>query len=126
MRDFFLDCDEGVPPAIQVFAWPYPSNLIVIARGIGFVQPGGSTLVCDVLKFFPLAYLMAFERPASVNINLPALAIPRAIHEREFAELQLDFRRRVRVDWPEQPDPDDMILFNDDMTIVAESRATAA
>lgn len=122
MREFFLDFDACLPSTFEVFAWPYSSHLVVICNGMGFVQPGGATLVCDVLKFFPLAFLIAFGRPATIRVNLPRLNIPSGLGPRDVVELEVDFRARIRVDWPEQPDQEDMILFNDAMTIIAEPR----
>jgi hypothetical protein len=121
MRDFFLNYDGGLPATLEIFAWPYPSDLIVVCRGVGVVRPG-HTLVCDTLKFFPLAYLVAFDRPEGFTMDLPRLSIPSHLGPRDEAEVAIDFGVRCRADWPEQPGPNDAILFNDAMTIVARPR----
>jgi hypothetical protein len=121
MRDFFLSFDAGLPATLEIFAWPYPSELIVVCRGLGVVRPGHA-LLCDTLKFFPLAYLVAFDRPVGFSLDMPRLSIPSHFGPQDEAEVSIDFGVKCRADWPENPGPNDALLFNDAMTVVAQPR----
>jgi len=119
MRDYFLDETKELPPELEVFCWPYPSNMQVVIRSAGIGQYGsGDFVVSDFMKAFPLAFWLAWDRPKSVPVTLCRLPSSKDLDEDVTIEISL--RNVPPIDWPERPHDYDMLLFNDSMTMLCK------
>jgi len=77
MRQYFLDPNRPMPNELEVFYWAFPSSKVVILRSVVLADVRDSSsrslLAFDLLKFFPLGFMVTWQRPATVNIGLPLL-----------------------------------------------------
>lgn len=113
LRRYFLDPTARLPEGLEIYCWPYPSEVQVIAQAIGGVWLGtGTLLIFAVLKFFPLGFLVAFERPPALEMKPPLLVRDREAATDASQMLGFDFRKDVpRIDWPEKPDDDGRLVY---------------
>jgi len=122
MRDYFLDESQQLPPELEVFCWLYPSEMQVVIRSAGVGRYGVKHfIVSDFMKAFPLGYWLAWDRPESVAVSLCQIPSTRSIDDE--LSIELDFRRVPPIDWPENPTGYDMLLANEDMTILCQKQA---
>lgn len=120
LRKYFLDSSSPFPKELEIFYWLYLSNVQKILKGFGVaIQGNGKPIIGEVLKFFPLAYWVVWDKPATIQINLPKLIKNRMVGIDDTDEIEIDFHNVPRYDWPENPDDNMVILYRDDATKVA-------
>ena len=121
MREFFLDETKELPPNLEVFCWPYPSETQVIIRGAGIGHYGYKHFITsDFMKAFPLGYWLVWDRDDSISIPLCRMPSTKSIDEERSVELS--FQNVPRVDWPENPTDYEMLLENESMTILCQKQ----
>ena len=122
MRRYFLDESSALPAELEVFCWPYPSDMQVIIRSAGIGRYGSKHfIISDFMKAFPLGYWLVWNRPESVAVSL--CRIPSTALIDEDKKIEISLKRVPAVDWPEQPRGYDMPLIHDSMTILCKRQA---
>lgn len=105
VRDFVIDFYAPIPEDIFIFYWVYPYEGQVILRD--FVIPSkrgrlnGDYIFCQLLKFFPIAFLVC---NAAYYEHLPELTSYRRFGADDIANVPLDLRNIRQSEWPETPD----------------------
>ena len=123
MRQYFLDTSLPLPNEIEIYYWLYPQNIQVILRSFGIGFPNSTPpIVCDCIKFFPLGYCVAWNKPVEATIHLPKLITNNEMGLDESATIRISFKDWVRLDWPEQPEDHGVNYYNEEMTTVATPR----
>ena len=69
-------------------------------------DPGG-----DLIKFFPIAYWIVWDKPAHLRINRSELGVRKNMGIEDTEKLTMDFDKIPDVKWPENPANDQMILL---------------
>lgn len=124
LRKYFLDPSSIVPKQVEIYYWLYLSNVQKILKNFGIAVPGRrSPIIGDLLKFFPLAYWVVWDQPDDIQVNLPKLIKRKDIGLDETDDMHIDFQNIPRVDWPENPDDNLVILYRDESTMVANPKA---
>lgn len=123
MRQYFLDETQPMPERLELHCWPYPSEMQVIIRAAGYGRPG-HVITGDFMKFFPLAYWVAWDRPPSVTIPLPRISLSRECGLDDEASVTIQLDGVPPIDWPEHPSSHDLLLVNDEMTILSQPRGS--
>lgn len=124
LRDFFLDEAKPMPSRLEIYCWPYPSDLQVIIRSTSILRYGrNGQVVGDFLKFFPVGFWLAWDRPETVSLRLGSL--PRLKRLDDEAEIRLYFDPIPYVDWPENPAGDFMMYFSSEQTCIARPTASS-
>jgi len=110
IREFVFDYSKPIPNEINLFYWIYPYNDIVILRDFSMpaVRNKFSEFgIFSILKFFPVAYLLA-------NIdkyeNLPSLTDYRNMDANQITKIILNLKNVKEQDWPERVDPGNFIV----------------
>lgn len=123
LRAYFLDEAAPLPDTVDIRYWLYTGNADVIIRALGIARLGRSGLVvCDLLKYYPLAFMVIFETDRRVRIGLDALLPNRALRLDDYADLPLRLAPRPPITWPEQPDDEGIVLVNDAVAYTAFGR----
>lgn len=122
MRDFFLNENALPSPKLELFCWPYPSDWQVIIRAAGVAQYGRKGVVTsDFLKFFPVAFWVAWDRPVSVSVDhLASLTLSDCSALDDECTIKMPLSNVPPVDWPENPAENGMLYVSDRMTSVAQ------
>jgi hypothetical protein len=119
MRDFVLDQSGALPESLAIYYWLFPARFQVILRGVGICFPSG-TVVADFLKYFPLAFMVAFKAPPFRFARLPAER-----GEDFVGRMWFDANDRVRPNWPERPADKEILVLNDSVCYVANEAGGA-
>jgi hypothetical protein len=123
LRNYFLNENEPFPENIDIYYWLYPSKLQVIVnyftssdiRYKGF-------FMASVLKFFPLAFLLVFDKPKFAIIPHHCLLQNKNIGIDDVSSLIIDFDNIPPLNWPEAPGDHNIVMFNDSITLVARDK----
>lgn len=110
IRGFVFDYSKPIPNEINLFYWIYPYNDIVILRDVIMpsIRNNFSELgIFSILKFFPVAYLLA---DIDKYENLPSLTDYRNLDAKQIAKIGLNLKNIKEQDWPERIDPGNFIL----------------
>jgi hypothetical protein len=124
LRNYFLDKSSTISDKFEVYYWVYPSNKQIVinslvvgsAMGEGFIS--GSCL----LKFFPLAFWIVWDKPDSFSINLTKISKDKFKGLDETCEIVLDLRNIPSLNYPEVPGKGRYNMFSDDSTFVAQPK----
>lgn len=114
MADFFLDTRLPPPRELECFYWPYPYNDQVIIRDVGLTRlgHGKAPLIFKLLKFYPLAFMLTWQRDASAwNFRMPDLAAFRRLSNDDVAFVPIDLRAVPAQRWPEAPTDDSAVMY---------------
>lgn len=116
MAAYFLDTGAPLPRQINCFYWPYPwpDQVIVRFATIGFPGTGRPPLSFKLLKFFPYAFMLTWEKPDVYQIPFPDLARYGAFDRNRYASVPVPIAQGTipHQRWPEAPTEDAMILYS--------------
>jgi hypothetical protein len=121
MREYFLSSELALPSEFRLHVWPYPSDRVVIGRGIGHYDTrGGDPIVADTLKFFPLAFAVV-----SVESLMPEIPAARILPELAGSfdgttSLQIPLRGFPGLTWPERPQQSSIVLLHRDRVVTVD------
>jgi len=120
MRRYFLNVDEPAPAALELYVWPYASETQRIVRAFSVAELGSNDSVLgSVLKFFPLAFWLVYERPETTHIRLPSLPLHLAGGLDLETTITLPLKGIPRPDFPEAPGPSGIVMMNNESTFTA-------
>jgi hypothetical protein len=122
MRAYFLDPSAPMPDNLDIRYWIYAGDYQIIMRSFGIGIPGKGVLVCDMLKYFPLAFLVIFNSNPKHLHGLHSLVSEREMNIDDQIDFALNLSARKRIDWPERPDDHEVILLNDSFAYIATER----
>lgn len=112
MRDYFLDVSLPLPSGIRVFYWAYPYQLHVMFRDAAYIHlPTGRPFALWLLKFFPVAFLVAWDEPTGLNYPIHSLDPWRSAPIDLVAELPLNLTNIPPLFWPEAPTEQSMLMY---------------
>ncbi len=107
LREYFLDDEVPLTETVRVYYWLYPAHEQVIINGLGLTATvGGEYVIGHLIKFFPMAYYLAFHASATpLELSVPC------IQGDGCSDLDCEVTLDVRLDsvppvsWPETPGP---------------------
>jgi hypothetical protein len=123
LRNYF-DRSSDIPDKLEVYYWVYPSNKQIVLNwlGIGSAMGEGFIPSSSLLKFFPLAFWIVWDKPASFPISFTRISKDKFKGLDETCELILDLRNIPPLDYPECPGEDGFILYREQSTFVAQPK----
>ncbi|MBZ0154911.1 MAG: hypothetical protein K8I29_01690 [Alphaproteobacteria bacterium] len=111
VREFVLDEDKPIPDDIFIFYWLYPYEQSITMRDFAMptVRGNFSTGIgfCQVLKYFPIAYLV-INKPAYEGLE--ELTRYRNLSVDEEVEIPILLDRVEHAHWPEIVDDYNIVL----------------
>jgi hypothetical protein len=123
MRRYFLDPEIVAPSTLEMFVWPYAGDAQIITGPISVSNMGARDSVLGrVLKFFPLAFWLVYERPETTHVHLPSLDIHTESGLDFHSSITLPLRGVPRSDFPETPSSDEFVLLNNESTFFVTPR----
>lgn len=112
VRDYFLDDGLPLPSVIRVFYWAYPFRVHVMLRDAAFSHlPTGRHFPFWLLKFYPLAFLVAWDEPVGLTYPIHSLEPWRSVPIDVVADLPLDLSAIPPLFWPEAPTRESMLMY---------------
>ena len=112
-RDYFLDDTVPLPAGINVFYWAYPHQPHVMFRDAAYMNISGGfePFPMWLLKFFPIAFLVAWDDPQGMEYQPHSFEPWRAAPFAKEADLQLTLRPTLPAFWPEAPSDRTIIMY---------------
>ncbi|MDZ8095833.1 MAG: hypothetical protein RMZ42_28425 [Nostoc sp. DedQUE05] len=124
LRNYFLDQSSNIPDKLEIYYWVYPSNKqsvinsLAIGSGLGEGFISGSSL----LKFFPLAFWVVWDKPTSFPISFTKIPKDKVKDLDETCQIMIDLRHVPRLDYPEVPSEGRYIMYHEDSTFLAQPK----
>jgi hypothetical protein len=110
IRSFLFDDSKPIPDDIHIFYWIYPYDYQLVLRDFAILKVIHQNKIiarCDLLKFFPVAYLVTDR---SQFDGLPSLTDYRQLNPNEVVEIPVPLNKVRKSDWPEKVD-EQTVLF---------------
>jgi hypothetical protein len=112
IRDFFLNISLPLPDNIHIYYWLYPHKSHVMARDFSYLDTrDGKSCVMWLLKFFPIAFMVAFDKPDEWVFGLSELSRWR------YQAVDYKIREYVQLTnlphlmWPEAPIDHNVVCY---------------
>lgn len=112
LRDAFLDTSIQFPENIRFYYWPFPHHGCVIFRDAAYLDiPTGNVAVIWLMKFFPISFMVAWEKTEAPMFRLPCLSDWRASNPDQEIEIPLMLTEIPHRYWPEAPSETSLITY---------------
>lgn len=112
LRDAFLDPGISLPENIRFYYWPFPHHGCVIFRDAAYLDmPTGNVAVIWLMKFFPISFMVAWEKTDAPMFRLPCLSNLRAENADQEIEIPLRFTEIPHRYWPEAPSETSVVTY---------------
>lgn len=125
LRKYFLDQTLPLPEEMEIYYWPYPYKEQVLIKGFGkFDIRTKHGLIGDIFKFLPLGFLLTWEKPDSINVNIPVLLRNKKMGIDEQEKIEIDLYNHPPHDFPEAPKDWELSLLNDQHAFIGSLHKT--
>lgn len=124
LRNYFLDSSSNLSDKFEVYYWVYPSNkqIVVNSLAVGSTLGEGFIAGSCLLKFFPLAFWLVWDKPNSFPINATKISKHKLMDLDETCEIVLNLRNIPYLNYPEFPGEDRYIMCCDDSSFLAQPK----
>jgi hypothetical protein len=122
IRQYFLDPSASTPKELEVYYWLYPSDIQVIILGCGLMSINKmEPIIGEFIKFYPIAFWVTWDKP-KVDISLQSLTKNKDLLIDDLLTATISIKNIPRVDWPEHPSDDEMVLLNDEVAYISKKK----
>lgn len=112
IRNSFLDETIPLPENIRIYYWPFPHHGCTIFRDAAYLDlQSGQVAAIWLIKFFPVSFMVAWEKTENRMFNLPCLSDWRELPPTEEVELPLQLTHIPHRYWPEAPTETSVIIY---------------
>lgn len=123
---YFLDTGAEMPSQLDCFVWIYPYNDQLIVRDAllkDLHKPQDDFVTFKMLKFYPLAFMLTWERPPSYDFRFTNLCSHRGSAYDDAVDLRIDLRSPPPRRWPEAPvSPEFFTIYGEGAMYAIERR----
>lgn len=119
LRKYFLDQTLPLPEEMEIYYWPYPYKEQVLIKGFGkFDIRTKHGIIGDIFKFLPLGFLLTWEKPDSINVNIPVLLRNKKMGIDEQEKIEIDLYNHPPHDFPEAAKGWEISFLNDNHAFI--------
>lgn len=112
IRDYLLDENASFPEGLYAFYWAYPHRTHVMARDVALYDiPTGQTYMIWFIKFFPVAFMVTWEKPQYLEYYAQSFEPWRHIPLHHEADMPLQIRPVPHRYWPEAPSDRTVVVY---------------
>ncbi len=124
LRNYFLNQSSTISDKIEVYYWLYPSNKQIVINSLGIGSITEECLIASscLLKFFPLAFWIVWDKPDSFLVNSKKISKDKFKGLDESCELVLELQNILPLDYPEIPDEGRFIIGREDASFLAQPK----
>lgn len=124
LRNYFLDQSSNIPDKVEIYYWLYPSNKQIVINSLGIGSANGEGFISGscLLKFFPLAFWVVWDKPTLFPISSTKIPKDRIKSLNDTCEIMIDLRNIPSLDYPEVPGEGKYIMSHDDSTFLAQPK----
>jgi len=118
IRDYFLNSTLSLPDSIHIYYWLYPYKSHVMARDFSYLDTrDGNSCVMWFLKFFPIAFLITFDKPSEWDFGLSELSRWRYQEVDYKANEYVQLTNFPHQMWPEAPIAHNVISYGQEAIV---------
>lgn len=112
LRNYFLNQSSQLSEEIEIYYWIYPSNKQIVINSLGIVSWMGEGHIPSscLLKFFPLAFWIVWNKSDTFPINLTKISKDKFKDLDDICEIVIDLRNLPPLSYPEVPDDSRCII----------------
>lgn len=118
LRDYFLQTSLPLPNQIEVYCWPFPYNEHIMARDCAYsdLRKSGPVAIW-VLKFFPVSFLVAIDKP--VDYSFPGIELSQWRGEGidDEHEVPIALENIPHPKWPELPTDHSFAMYGQEAIV---------
>lgn len=119
IRDYFLDTSKPLPDGLRAFYWAYPYRPHVMFRDAAYLDiRSGSPFTMWMLKFFPIAFLLAWDEPKGLAYPIESFEPWRSVPYSTVVDMPITLRPIPPMYWPEAPTEKSMLIFGQEAMYV--------
>lgn len=119
IRDFFLDTTRPLPASLRIFYWAYPYRPHVMARDAAYLDiPSGKTFAIWMLKFLPIAFLVAWDETIGLDYPIHSFEPWRDCAFDLEVDLPVNLRSIPPEYWPEAPSGHSVLAYGKEAMFV--------
>jgi len=124
LRNYFLEQSSNIPDQVEIYYWLYPSNkqIVINSLAIGSTLGEGFISGSCLLKFYPLAFWVVWDKPTSFPINFTKIPKDKVKGLDETCEIMIDLQNIPHLDYPEVPAEDQYIMSRQGSTFLAQPK----
>jgi hypothetical protein len=123
LRDYVLDETLPLPSGVTVYYWTYPAKEHVVIKGLGLGSRDGERAVMgDLLKYFPLAFFVAFRAFGGASLPVPNIVGHECNDVDCTVDLYVNLRDIPPTDWPETPTADYYTIMPAEGAVIANAK----
>lgn len=123
LRNYFLDTSSNIADEIEVYYWIYPNEEIVVINGLMMFSGEGVISGSCLLKFYPLAFWIVWDRPSSILINAQKISKEKLRSLDESCEIEVYLRNFPPLNYPEVPEQSKYFtIYHNDSTVLGEPK----
>jgi len=112
IKDYFLDTSKPLPEGVKVFYWAYPYRPHIMFRDAAYLDiASGSVFGIWMLKFFPIAFLVAWDDPVGLANPIHTFDPWRSIPFQSVVDIPISLRPIPPMHWPEAPSDQSVLVF---------------
>ncbi len=114
LRDYILDETAPLMDYVDIYYWVYPYQIQVLVRDAVMRDLTiEDTAYIWLLKFFPIAFLVVWDKPVGYDYDFPNLADYKGLAIDDEAEIPILLNKVPHERWPEAPDDRRFILYGE-------------
>jgi len=124
LKRYFLDSSSPMPNELDVYYWIYPSRQQIVINYLALALDSGKGFIAgsSLLKFFPLAFWIVWNKPNTFSIDFPKLLKNKSLDLDEPNNLIVDLTKIPHLSWPEVPDGNQIVMYRDELTVLARPK----
>lgn len=119
MRDYFLNTEKPLPLGVRAYYWAHPHQQHVMMRDASYLDiPRHTPFVFWLLKFFPVAFMLAWDEPAWLPDSVLSFERWRDVPFDSEVDMPIRTHEFPHVFWPEAPTEQSLILCGEQAMFV--------
>lgn len=112
VKEYFFDQTKPLPGCVSVYYWAHPYLSHVMIRDAAYLDiKASATFYFWLLKFFPIAFLMIWDGPNTLEYRLPSFNAWRSSEFESRINVPLRLRPTMDPFWPEAPSDNHVLLY---------------
>jgi hypothetical protein len=119
LRDYFVDSSLPFPAELRAYYWAYPFRPHIMFRDAAYLDiPTGTTFAIWLLKFFPVAFLIAWDEPKGLSYPIHSFDAWRSLPYNSQVDMPLQLAPVPPMFWPEAPTDRSVIAYGQEAMYV--------
>ncbi|NGZ17124.1 hypothetical protein G6Z94_07135 [Vibrio aestuarianus] len=121
LAEFVLNEAAPLPEDVDIYYWLYPYKPIKMLRSIGSMNINNPSfrVAGDILKFYPIAFLVSFDSKPAPEYGLTKLNMSSNQLIDDTVGVEVSYMSALRPDFPEKAGDNEVLLMNDEVCTVA-------